>query len=110
MTYSDCRECGAKCCKFLSISLGDFPAELDCSPERYFALHEHIRIVETRFGKEAVIDSRCSALREDDTCSIYGDRPDLCRNFNKRTARFYSVPKGCKYDPDDRYGEEFGIE
>ena len=108
--YADCRECGAKCCKFISISLNEFPSELDRNPERYFNLHKHMRVVETRYGKEIVISTRCSALREDNTCSIYEDRPEFCRNFTGETARFYCVPKGCKYDPDDLYGVDFGIE
>ena len=110
MAYSNCRECGAKCCKFISISLEDFPPELESDPERYFNLHEHVKVVKTRYGREAVIASRCSALREDNTCSIYDDRPDLCRNFTEKTMSLYCVPRGCKYDPEDRFGEDFGIE
>lgn len=109
MAYKDCRECGAQCCKFISISLGEFPEELDSNPERYFNLHENIRVVETRYGKEIVIYSPCRALREDNTCSIYADRPDMCRNFNERNLHLYCVPRGCKYDPDDRYGDDYGV-
>ena len=110
MTYKNCRECGAKCCKFISISIDEFPEEMDSSPERYFNLHEHVRVVDTRYGREVVILSRCTALAEDNTCRIYGDRPDMCRNFNEENIHQYCVPKGCKYDPDDLYGEDYGIE
>ena len=110
MRHRDCLECGAKCCKFISIGLDEFPADLDPDPERYFNLHEGVRVVETRGGREIVIASRCSALREDDTCSIYEDRPDLCRNFTEKTAGRYCVPRGCIYDPHDRWGEDYGIE
>ena len=110
MSFTDCRECGAKCCRFISVALDDFPPELDRNPERYFNLHEHVKIVRTRYGKEIVFAVRCTALREDNTCSIYGDRPEMCRNFTEKTAHLYCVPRGCKYDPEDRYGEDFGIE
>lgn len=110
MSYTDCRECGAKCCKFISVTLDDFSPELDPNPARYFDLHEHVKVITTHYGREIVIATRCTALREDNTCAIYEDRPDLCRNFTEKTARLYCVPRGCKYDPGDRYGEEFGIE
>jgi Fe-S-cluster containining protein len=110
MPYADCRECGAKCCKFISISLFEFPDELDEDPERYFNLHDGIRVIKTRYGKEIVIHSRCKALRDDNTCSIYEGRPDLCKNFTDKTAHLYCVPKGCKYDPDDKWGEDYGVD
>ena len=110
MAYKDCIECGAKCCKFIAISLDEFDDEMDPHPERYFTLHENLRVVETRFGKEIVIESRCKALREDNTCSIYEDRPDMCRNFVAKNIHRYCVPRGCKYDPNDRYGADYGVE
>jgi len=107
MTYKDCRECGAKCCKFISISLDEFPESLDSHPERYFNLHENVRVVITRRGKEIVIMNRCTALREDNTCGIHHDRPDMCRNFTRKNMHLYCVPRGCKYDPEDLYGEDY---
>lgn len=110
MTYKNCQECGARCCKFISISIEEFPENMDGNPERYFTLHENVKVVETRYGKEIVISSRCKALSDDNTCSIYDDRPDMCRNFNEENIHLYCVPRGCKYDPDDLYGEDYGIE
>jgi Fe-S-cluster containining protein len=109
MGFKNCQECGAKCCRIFSIPLSEYISDLDNDPETYFNLHENVKVIDTRYGKEIVVYSRCRELREDNTCSIYGNHPDLCKNFTEKTAHRYCVPRGCIYDPDGMFGEEFGI-
>jgi Fe-S-cluster containining protein len=109
MKFKSCTECGAKCCKFFSIPLSVYVSELDPDPERYFSLHENLRVVNTRYGKEIIVYSRCRELKEDNSCDIYGNHPELCKNFTKKTAHRYCVPHGCIYDEDDLFGEDFGV-
>lgn len=73
MSY-DCRTCGA-CCKGLEVDLGfgdDIPEAL-VKDDRLFGL-----LMRTRKG-------RCIAFRgtigEKARCSIYEDRPQVCRDF-----------------------------
>jgi Fe-S-cluster containining protein len=44
--------------------------------------------VQTHRGKEIVVatdtpDRACVFLREDTSCAVYEDRPDICRNFGQ---------------------------
>lgn len=110
MPFANCEECGAKCCKFFGIPLDVYgDPELDPDPERYFNLHENIKVMETRKGKYIIVYTRCKELGPDYKCRIYDNRPDMCRNFTEENAHKYLVPRGCIYDHDDRYGEDYGV-
>ncbi len=135
--FKNCFECGGKCCKFFSVPeefkdmihtggvpLSFYAVDPDHNPQRYFEIHEGIHIsgdgkrfiaaddvgtciMDTRFGRQLIVYSRCSKLDENGCCAIYDDRPATCRMFDEKTVEYYNVPSGCIYDPGG-YGEVFG--
>ena len=135
--YRDCLECGSQCCKFLcvpveyqnvlrttGVPLALYRSELDQDPRRYFEIHEGVMVSgdcftiaknipthlkETRLGTFIVISSTCRKLSTGGLCSIYSLRPDMCRNFVVSTAGNYCVPKGCIYDTEGEFGEDYGV-
>lgn len=134
--FRDCKECGAKCCRFFGIPadyrdvmhesgvpMEIYQSDLEPDPSHYFSLREGITIrgghiivdegvptreMNTRLGRNVIVYSRCKALAEDDSCSIYEQRPESCRNFVARTAHLYFVPAGCIFDPGG-LGEQYGV-
>ena len=134
--YKDCGECGAQCCKFLcvpvayqaalrttGVPLALYQSELEQDPRQYFANHAGVRVagdrftidatipthvLETRFGTVLIVSSICQKLSADGLCSIYSQRPAMCRNFVTSTAGQYCVPKGCIYDSGE-FGEDYGV-
>ena len=130
--YRDCKECGSKCCKFFGVP-AEFQNELhghgvsldlypsDPNPSYYFSLHEGVRItqgrfivdkkipirvINTRLGRYVIVYSKCQELAEDGKCSIYDQRPEMCRNFVASTAGRYLVPRGCIFDHNG-FGEDY---
>lgn len=132
---SKCIACGSRCCRSFGIpeedlarlrtdgvDLKKYISDLEPDPARYFGLHEGVTVKGGRFvvspkiktktvigrdgGRYVTVYSPCRALGEDGLCRIYPERPEMCRNFDETTVARYGVPRGCKYDPDDRYGED----
>ena len=136
--FRGCFECGGKCCKFFGapmeyrdvlytsgVPIDIYRDRLERNPKRYFEMRigltispdgerfivdrsVPVRIIATRFGAELVVYSICSKLDIQGRCSIYQNRPDMCRNFTDKTVDDYLVPRGCMYDNKDS-GEDFGV-
>jgi len=134
--YRDCKECGAKCCKFFGIPfelenlvenkgvpLDKYNSPLERDPENYFKHRVGVKIagecftidndiprkvMNTRLDKYVIVYSQCRELTEDGRCGIYENRPEMCRNFVPRTACKYLVPEGCIFDTGE-HGEDFGL-
>ncbi|MBA7482532.1 hypothetical protein ES707_18023 [subsurface metagenome] len=136
--FRDCFECDGKYCNFFGapakysdiihtagVLIDLYRDEFALNSGRYFEIHEGItisedgkrfiigknidvRIMDTRLGRQLIVYSKCTKLDEKDRCTIYNERPDMCRNFNEKTAKYYHIPSGCKYDPGG-CGEDFGV-
>lgn len=68
----NCLDCGA-CCKYVVIPMEGFPEDA----KRWLAMHEGLKVV----GNRLFIAARCKNLRLDNSCAIYADRPDVCRDY-----------------------------
>ncbi|MCE5252094.1 YkgJ family cysteine cluster protein [bacterium] len=136
--FADCFECGGKCCRFIGIPmkyrklmyttgvpLSIYRSKLEPHPGRYFEIHEGItvdrdrktftvsrdlavKIITVRREKQLIVYSRCSMLDENSRCLIYADRPQLCRNFDRKHIRDYYVPAGCIFD-NGKMGFDYGV-
>jgi Fe-S-cluster containining protein len=61
-----------------------------------WAAYHGIRIVEQCGEIVVFIPNRCSKLNEDNTCSIYSDRPMGCVTTPSPTRREFQPPE-CRY-------------
>ncbi len=64
-----CKICGGACCKFFAIWKSSFKPDV----AHWLSLHG------TDEGKAVIFPVACSKL-EDGKCSIYEDRPQMCRD------------------------------
>lgn len=103
------------------------PKDYEMNPQQYFEIHEGIELntagdkfivskkIRTkvyntkRFDGCIIVYSKCTKFDENGKCSIYEERPGMCKNFVARTAHIYFVPNGCIFDPGN-LGEDFGID
>jgi len=108
------------------VPLSIYRSDLEPNPRRYFELHEGVTINDSgdrfivskyvrtelkntrRFGRYIIVYSKCTKLGENGECTIYPDRPDMCKNFVARTAGRYLVLAGCIFDPGN-LGEHFDL-
>lgn len=68
---SDCADCKGACCRQVVIRIGK------PSPDELAWLETRGEVV----GESWRIRSECKYLAEDGRCSIYEDRPQVCRDF-----------------------------
>ena len=71
----DCESCGAKCCKYVAI----FEADKEYWDKR---IRPEVSAKLGNTGLHALVHN-CPYLDENDRCSIYENRPRVCREFPK---------------------------
>ena len=73
----NCQICKGACCEEFALPLRGIHPERDV--DRWVLLHAE---VERNLGAAMMrFECRCNKLTEEGTCSIYEERPDLCRNY-----------------------------
>ena len=66
-----CEECRGACCETIIIPLSKDEEDTN----RWAILHGK------RIGARVALNCQCSALTDQGRCSIYSDRPDMCRTY-----------------------------
>ncbi len=82
MTFS-CQQCGAKCCRYFCFQI-DTPDEY---PEfeniRWYLCHEGVTVHIDEDGDWFMqVENICKHLDKNNQCSIYEDRPLICRSYS----------------------------
>jgi len=76
-----CVECGALCCRYLTVKINPPRHRADRDEHRWFLMHEGIEIrIEARQWY-MIVYTPCRNLTEENLCRIYDERPDLCRDY-----------------------------
>lgn len=82
----ECKQCG-ECCKVFAVKRVSKTKQL----MEYATIHGY-----SFDGDTLLIPSRCPHLTEDNKCDIYATRPQICRDYNGRSKKYYT-PKTCVY-------------
>lgn len=85
----DCRACGGACCETIIV-----PLSSDEDTDRWVSLHG------TRLDARVALDCRCSKLDTEGRCSIYDERPQLCRDFPVGSSACYDAVR-ARRSPED---------
>jgi Fe-S-cluster containining protein len=84
-----CSECPALCCKNLSMRIGK-PANRSEVEDLKWQLHFDTVSVYIRNNRwYQLVEGRCMYLSDDDRCTIYPQRPDMCRRHNPPECEFF---------------------
>jgi len=98
-TSKRCRECGARCCRYFCFEIDEPDSYEEFDDIRWYLYHEGISVHIDEGTWYISIANRCKMLDQDDRCTIYGERPLICRTYD---------PATCDYtDEDYGYDEEF---
>jgi Fe-S-cluster containining protein len=90
----ECRKCGT-CCKLL-YSLDDYTATDFRITQFFFPKYKRFNIAGKDTDGNLMLS--CSWLTENNTCSQYDKRLNLCKNFpNVRYGSMGKLPPGCGY-------------
>lgn len=95
-----CQTCRALCCRYFCFQI-DEPTDYDEFEDiRWYLLHQGVRVHIDEDGAWFIqIDNPCQALDANNRCTIYEDRPLICRG--------YSTDNCEATDDDYGYREEF---
>lgn len=89
-----CEHCAAACCRYLSLPL-DIPRSMrDYDDIRWYLMHEGITIFVEDGDWFCQIQTRCRNLGENNLCTVYETRPEICSDYE---------PGDCDYAGGD-YG------
>lgn len=85
-----CKKCG-ECCKYVAIVADT----MDINARRWCLYHGHI--IREREDKYIIfIPNKCDALNDNNECSIYEDRPSMCKEIPNEHITIFQPPN-CRY-------------
>ena len=98
-TTNRCRKCGARCCRYFCFEIDEPDSYEEFDDIRWYLCHEEVSVHIDEGDWYISIENRCKMLDKNNMCTIYSDRPLMCRTYD---------PATCDYSDDDYgYDEEF---
>lgn len=88
---SNLNKCNAACCRLIVIRL----KVINDDQKRYYKLHGcEIKQRPDRTW-DVLLPVKCSALGEDNLCTIQDNKPLMCKRFDENSIGNYYVPDDC---------------
>jgi Fe-S-cluster containining protein len=89
-----CLECG-RCCTYLAVGINAPRTPRYVTDVLWYLYHERVSVHRDADGEWSVVfETRCRNLQDDLKCSVYAQRPHICRAFDN---------DGCEVNaPDNR--------
>ena len=84
-----CQACRGTCCSYMAVAL-DEPTELeDFDDIRWYCAHKEVWVFMDDDDWYVVFNAVCEKLGEDFACTIYEDRPQVCRDHKFGECDYY---------------------
>lgn len=83
-----CKDCHL-CCIHVTIEIDEPKTKEDYEEIMWMLMHEDISVFIDDDGWNVEFKTRCKALTEDNLCSIYQNRPKICREYNQKECVRY---------------------
>jgi Fe-S-cluster containining protein len=93
-----CDHCVGKCCRYFSLQIDTPRTWDDYDSIRWYLAHGRTLVYVEKKKWYLVVATRCDYLRRDNRCSIYHDRPRICREY---------TTDECEYDSDWSFEKVF---
>ena len=98
----DCNDCPAMCCHDLTIDIKKPRTREDIDILKWKLNYENIGVYIRNLRWHMIIKSKCQYLGDDNLCTIYDKRDDICRNhMPPNCERFGEWYDRMITDPDD---------
>jgi len=95
---SNCARCMAICCNYVSQEIDAPTTPKDFDVFRWYLMHPGVRIYVDEHGEWFLqFESRCKFLGEDNLCTIYEKRPQICRDLSPDSCEFALGPGDRHY-------------
>jgi Fe-S-cluster containining protein len=84
-----CVQCGAKCCTYFCFEIDEPDDMSEFEDVRWYLCHEGVSVHIDDEGDWYIhIASRCTKLDRDNRCTVYDDRPLICRRYDPSNCDF----------------------
>lgn len=93
-----CDHCTGKCCRYFSLPIDNPTTWDDYDTIRWYLAHGQTLVYVHQDQWYLLIMTRCRYLRSDHRCSIYLNRPKICREY---------TTDECEYDDDWSFSKVF---
>jgi len=101
-----CQTCGAKCCQYFCFQIDEPDDFREFDDLRWYLCHEGISIHIDEGDWYISIENPCKMLTKGNLCSIYEDRPIICREYDPATCDH----TGGDYEYDEEFTEPEQLE
>ena len=87
-----CQGCVAHCCRYITVEIDKPEAKWQYDQIYWMLLHENVSVYQELDGGGWFVEftTRCKALNEQNLCSIYEERPQLCRDYSNETCQVWN--------------------
>ncbi len=82
MSAELCKECGARCCRYYCFEIDEPDDYEEFEDVRWYICHEGTSVHVDEGSWYISILNPCKMLDADNQCSIYDDRPLICRKYD----------------------------
>jgi Fe-S-cluster containining protein len=81
-----CTDCG-RCCTYVGVGINPPTSARHATDVLWYLYHEGVYVYVDGDGEWSVhFEARCRHFGEDLRCSVYAERPHICRTFDDRTC------------------------
>jgi Fe-S-cluster containining protein len=83
-----CSHCTAKCCCYFALHIDTPETWEDFEFVRWYLLHERAAVFIEDGSWYLLVYNRCKYLRDDNLCSNYAARPQICRDYTTKNCEY----------------------
>ncbi|EKD27771.1 MAG: hypothetical protein ACD_79C00585G0009 [uncultured bacterium] len=76
-----CHLCNGKCCRYFAFEIDRPATKKDFDNLRWYLLHKNTLIFVDEKKWFIQLNNECEFLSNDNTCSIYDKRPEICKEY-----------------------------
>jgi len=93
-----CERCLAICCKYITVEIDKPRTKRAFDDIRWYLLHEGVTLLIDKDRWMVKFPTTCTALNEDNVCTIYENRPATCREYKTDNCDYYTEYEGWETD------------
>lgn len=104
---AECLRCGSKCCRYFCFEIDEPDDYEEFEDLRWYLCHEGVSIHIDEGDWYISIENQCKMLGEDGRCTMYENRPLICRKYSLSNCD--SSEGGYDYDEEFTMPEEMDV-
>jgi len=102
--HRSCMDCGAVCCTNLAMAIGKPANKAEVKDLKWQLRFDTVKVYIRSHHWYQWVKGRCMYLSDKDLCTIYNERPRICRQHNppecEKFGKFYDVMLSSPEDLD----------